>query len=158
MDAQTVVKRCEVLGRESDERRSSTRPYDSGAMGEVNSVVSGWMQEGRMTARRDAVGNLIGRCEGIGEIRLTASQRGRRTIMHQVAGFYPQGYGHYDLWDFYDLDYGRRLPCGNIGTFLHYLASPGTRTVDLGASSVTSGTATLYLTGPRAGDGLTRGS
>jgi hypothetical protein len=78
--------------------------------------------------------------------------------MHQVAGCYPQGNGHYDLWDFYDLDYGRRLPCGNIGTFLHYLASPGTRTVDLGVSSVTSGTATLYLTGPRAGDGLTRGS
>lgn len=73
--------------------------------------------------------------------------------MHQVVGCYPQSYGQYDLWDFYDLDYGRRLPCGNIGTFLHYLASSGTRTVDLGASSVTSGTATLYLTGPRADDG-----
>jgi hypothetical protein len=73
--------------------------------------------------------------------------------MQQVAGCYLQGYGQYDLWDFYDLDYGRRLPCGNIGTFLHYLTSPGTRTVDLGASSVTSGTATLYLTGPRADDG-----
>jgi hypothetical protein len=73
--------------------------------------------------------------------------------MQQVAGCCPQGYGQYDLWDFYDLDYGRRLPCGNIGTFLHYLTSPGTRTVDLGASSVTSGTATLYLTGPRADDG-----
>jgi hypothetical protein len=75
--------------------------------------------------------------------------------MHQVAVCYPQGYDQYDLWNFYDydLDYGRRLPCGNIGTFLHYLTSPGTRTVDLGASSVTSGTATLYLTGPRADDG-----
>jgi allantoate deiminase len=66
MDAQTVVKRCEVLGRESDERRSSTRPYDCRAMGEDNSVVSGWIQGGRMTARRDAFGNLIGCYEGTG--------------------------------------------------------------------------------------------
>ena len=73
--------------------------------------------------------------------------------MRQVAVCYPQGYDQCDLWNFYDLDYGRRLPCGNIGTFLHYLTSPGTRTVDLGASSVTSGTATLYLMGPRADDG-----
>jgi hypothetical protein len=78
MDTQTVVKRCEMLGRESDERRSSTRPYDSRTMGEVNRVVSGWTQGGRMTARRDVVGNLIGRYEGTGEIRRTASQRGRR--------------------------------------------------------------------------------
>jgi allantoate deiminase len=78
MDAQTVVKRCEVLGRESDERRFSTRPYDSRTMGEVNSLVSGWMQKGRMTAGRDAVGNLIGRYEGTREIRRTAGQRGRR--------------------------------------------------------------------------------
>jgi hypothetical protein len=32
--------------------------------------------------------------------------------MQQVAGCCPQGYGQYDLWDFYDLDYGCRLPCG----------------------------------------------
>ncbi len=37
-------------------------------MGEVNSVLSGWMQKGRMTTRRDAFGNLIGRCEETGEI------------------------------------------------------------------------------------------
>jgi hypothetical protein len=37
--------------------------------------------------------------------------------MHQVAVCYPQGYDQCDLWNFYDLDYGRRLPCGNIGTF-----------------------------------------
>ncbi len=37
-------------------------------MGEVNSVVSGWMQKGRMTMRRDAFGKLIGCCEQTGEI------------------------------------------------------------------------------------------
>jgi hypothetical protein len=37
-------------------------------MGEVNIVVSGWMQKGRMTTGQDAFGNLIGRCEETGEI------------------------------------------------------------------------------------------
>jgi len=61
------MERCELLGGISEEPEVLVRPYGSGAMREVNDVVSGWMREAGMTPRRDEIGNLIGRYEGTGE-------------------------------------------------------------------------------------------
>ena len=58
-----------------------------------------------------------------------------------------------NVWDFYHLDRGRELPCGNVRTFLYYITSPGTQVVDLEGSSAASRNATLRLSGPRVGDG-----
>ena len=51
--AETVMERCELLGGISEEPEVLVRPYGSGAMSEVNDVVSGWMREAGMTPRRD---------------------------------------------------------------------------------------------------------
>jgi allantoate deiminase len=64
------MERCELLGGISEEPEVLVRPYGSGAMREVNDVVSGWMREAGMTPRRDGIGNLIGRYEGTGDMTL----------------------------------------------------------------------------------------
>lgn len=65
--AVTVMERCDLLGSISEEPGIIVRPYGSRAMNEVNAIVAGWMGEGGMSARRDEIGNLIGRYEGTGE-------------------------------------------------------------------------------------------
>lgn len=65
--ATTVMERCDLLGSISEEGEALTRPFGSRAMREVNKIVSGWMQEAGMSVRQDAIGNLIGRYEGVGK-------------------------------------------------------------------------------------------
>src|SRR3712207_18696 len=65
--ATTVMERCDLLANISEEPGLIVRPYGSQAMREANEIVSGWMRMAGMTARRDQIGNLIGRYEGTGE-------------------------------------------------------------------------------------------
>ena len=65
--ATTVMERCDLLANISEEPGLIVRPYGSQAMREANDIVSGWMRMAGMITRRDEIGNLIGRYEGIGE-------------------------------------------------------------------------------------------
>jgi allantoate deiminase len=65
--ATTVMERCDLLANISEEPGLLVRPYGSQAMREANNIVSGWMRTAGMTVRRDQIGNLIGRYEGIGD-------------------------------------------------------------------------------------------
>lgn len=65
MDAAArVMKRCDALAGISEDIEGIFRPYGSTSMRAVNDLVSGWMREAGMSARTDAIGNLIGRYEG----------------------------------------------------------------------------------------------
>lgn len=59
--AQRVLERCDVLARCTTEAGRITRPFPSVAMHEAHETVRGWMEAAGLTARIDAVGNLIGR-------------------------------------------------------------------------------------------------
>ena len=63
----TVMERCDLLANISEEPGLIHRPYGSQAMHEVNETVAGWMRSAGMTTRRDQIGNLIGRYQGLGE-------------------------------------------------------------------------------------------
>ena len=65
--ATTIMERCDLLATISEEPGLLVRPYGSQAMREANNIVSGWMRTAGMTVRRDEIGNLIGRYEGIGD-------------------------------------------------------------------------------------------
>jgi allantoate deiminase len=62
-----VMERCDLLANSSEELGLVHRPYGSQAMHEVNDIVAGWMRTAGMTTRRDQIGNLIGRYEGLGD-------------------------------------------------------------------------------------------
>lgn len=62
--AARVMQRIDALGAVSDEPGRLTRTYGSPAMRRANEFVAGWMREAGMTARTDAIGNLVGRYEG----------------------------------------------------------------------------------------------
>jgi allantoate deiminase len=62
-DAPTVMQRCDVLGKFSEEPGRLTRPFASRAMLQVHEQVTSWMREAGMTVRKDNVGNLLGRYE-----------------------------------------------------------------------------------------------
>jgi allantoate deiminase len=63
----TVMERCDLLANISEEPGLIHRPYGSRAMHRVNDIVAGWMRTAGMTTRRDQIGNLIGRYEGLGD-------------------------------------------------------------------------------------------
>ncbi len=65
--ATTVMERCDLLANISEEPGLIHRPYGSQSMRGVNDIVAGWMRTAGMTTRRDAIGNLVGRYEGVGE-------------------------------------------------------------------------------------------
>jgi allantoate deiminase len=65
--ATTVMERCDLLANISEEPGLIHRPYGSQAMHGVNDIVAGWMRTAGMTTRRDQIGNLIGRYEGLGD-------------------------------------------------------------------------------------------
>jgi allantoate deiminase len=65
--ATTVMERCGLLANISEEPGLIHRPYGSQAMHGVNDIVAGWMRTAGMTTRRDQIGNLIGRYEGLGD-------------------------------------------------------------------------------------------
>ena len=61
--AKRLVGMLNELGRVTDEPDRLTRTFLSPAMARANALVGGWMKEGGLAVRVDAVGNLIGRYE-----------------------------------------------------------------------------------------------
>lgn len=59
--AQTVMQRCDALARFSEEPGQITRRFATPALAQANAAVAEWMRAAGMTARVDAVGNLVGR-------------------------------------------------------------------------------------------------
>ena len=55
------MRRCDELGRVSDEPDRLTRTFHSPAMGRANALVGGWMRGAGLEVREDAAFNLIGR-------------------------------------------------------------------------------------------------
>ena len=55
--AESVLKRCERLGRVSEEPDRLVRRYATPAMREANELVGGWMRDAGLAVREDAAGN-----------------------------------------------------------------------------------------------------
>ena len=64
ISAQRIWDRCEALGRISELPGGLTRVFLSPEQRLANELVLGWMREAGMTARLDAIGNVVGRYEG----------------------------------------------------------------------------------------------
>jgi allantoate deiminase len=62
--ARKIMQRIEALAKISDEKGKLTRTFASPAMRRANKLVGKWMREAGMKARVDAIGNLIGHCDG----------------------------------------------------------------------------------------------
>ncbi|MEA2531210.1 MAG: allantoate deiminase [Thermomicrobiales bacterium] len=62
--ARTVMARCDLLARFSEEDDRLTRRYGTPTLRAAQDAVAGWMTAAGMTVRRDAIGNLIGRYGG----------------------------------------------------------------------------------------------
>jgi allantoate deiminase len=71
--ADTVMQRCDELSGFSEEPSRLTRRFASAALREANAAVAMWMRAAGMTARHDALGNLIGRYE--------ADRAGAKTLL-----------------------------------------------------------------------------
>ena len=71
--AESVLKRCERLGRVSEEPDRLVRRYATPAMREANELVGGWMRDAGLAVREDAAGNLIGRRDGPGKTLVLGS-------------------------------------------------------------------------------------
>jgi allantoate deiminase len=63
-DARTVLERCEVLARCSEEPGRLTRRFATPALEEARALVDGWMREAALSTHRDPLGNLFGRRPG----------------------------------------------------------------------------------------------
>ncbi len=61
---QRIWDRCEALARCSEEPGALTRVFLSDEQHAANELALGWMREAGMTARLDAIGNVVGRYEG----------------------------------------------------------------------------------------------
>ncbi len=61
--APQLARMLDELGRVTDDRGKLTRTFLSPAMRRANARVAAWMRAAGLTAREDAVGNLIGRLE-----------------------------------------------------------------------------------------------
>jgi allantoate deiminase len=62
--AARILERCDALARCSEQPDGLTRVYLSPELGAASALVLQWMREAGMSARRDAVGNVVGRYEG----------------------------------------------------------------------------------------------
>jgi allantoate deiminase len=62
--ATRILERCDALARCSEQPDGLTRVYLSPQQRAANALVLQWMREAGMTARLDAIGNVIGRYEG----------------------------------------------------------------------------------------------
>ncbi len=58
------MARCDALAHYTEFAGGLTRIYLSNEQRQANKLVSGWMREAGMSARLDAVGNVVGRYEG----------------------------------------------------------------------------------------------
>jgi allantoate deiminase len=61
--AALVLERADRLAACTEEPGRLTRRFATPALAEAGELVRGWMREARMTAHRDAIGNVIGRWE-----------------------------------------------------------------------------------------------
>jgi allantoate deiminase len=64
-DAQRIWDHCEALARLSELDGGLTRVFLSKEQQAANDLVLGWMREAGMSARLDAIGNVVGRYEGV---------------------------------------------------------------------------------------------
>ncbi|BAP58343.1 Zn-dependent hydrolase [Candidatus Tachikawaea gelatinosa] len=62
--AKSVMKRCNILGKISENKNIITRLYLSKEHKHVNIIVEKWMQKAGMKTWQDEVGNICGRYEG----------------------------------------------------------------------------------------------
>jgi allantoate deiminase len=62
--AEEIMRRCDALGKISDEPGKITRSFASPAMRRASELVGGWMRGAGMKTRTDAIGNLIGHYAG----------------------------------------------------------------------------------------------
>ena len=67
------MRRCNELGRVSEEKGHLTRTFASPAMKRANKLVGSWMRQAGMAVREDAALNLIG--------RLASAKRGAKTVI-----------------------------------------------------------------------------
>ena len=65
LDAQRVWDHCDALGRLSELEGGLTRVFLSPQQHDANALVLGWMRDAGMTAHVDAMGNCVGRYEGV---------------------------------------------------------------------------------------------
>ena len=65
IDASRIMDRCAELARHSEQSDGLTRIFLSSQQREVNDRVLHWMREAGMSARLDAMGNCVGRYEGL---------------------------------------------------------------------------------------------
>jgi allantoate deiminase len=63
-DARSVLERCDLLARCSEEPGRLTRRFATPALEEARALVDGWMREAGLNTRRDPLGNLFGRRPG----------------------------------------------------------------------------------------------
>jgi allantoate deiminase len=63
-DARSVLERCDLLARCSEEPSRLTRRFATPALEEARALVDGWMREAGLNTRRDPLGNLFGRRPG----------------------------------------------------------------------------------------------
>ena len=63
-DARTVLERCDLLARCSEEPGRVTRRFATPALEEARALVDGWMREAGLSTHRDPLGNLLGRRPG----------------------------------------------------------------------------------------------
>lgn len=71
--AAQIMRRCDELGRVSEDAGCLTRTFHSGAMKRANKLVGGWMREAGMKVSEDAAFNLIG--------RVTSARRGAKGLL-----------------------------------------------------------------------------
>ena len=64
VSAERIMQRCDALARHSELPGGLTRVFLSAQNRAANEQVLGWMREAGMTARLDAIGNVVGRYEG----------------------------------------------------------------------------------------------
>jgi allantoate deiminase len=61
--AATVLERADVLAARTEEPGRLTRRFATPALAKAGELVLGWMRAAGMSARRDAIGNVVGRYE-----------------------------------------------------------------------------------------------
>jgi allantoate deiminase len=76
-----VMERADTLGGISEEPDKLTRRFATAAMQQASATVAGWMREAGMAVRRDVVGNLIGRYEGLDTIQNPKSKIQNRLLL-----------------------------------------------------------------------------
>src|SRR5689334_6824967 len=65
LDARRTLARCDALAAHSEQPDGLTRIFLSPEQRAVNDHVLAWMREAGMQARLDAIGNCVGRYEGV---------------------------------------------------------------------------------------------